>query len=151
MILGKGKTHDNILYMASSKGRIVETMLKKCQDYLCPYETRIKEWFPTALQAKIRAKALDPFGNMKMNTQTRNNDNGTNINFICQDEMCHAYLRLKKVKPDSEGNNWGLFGCFAHQHPITRNKKSEIVFENKEKAIEFYNEHLRRMYTITDR
>ena len=35
-----------------------------CKDFLCPPETKIQEWFPTELQARLRAKALDPFGLM---------------------------------------------------------------------------------------
>ena len=29
---------------------------KQCQDYLCPSESKIQEWFPSSLEARIRAK-----------------------------------------------------------------------------------------------
>ena len=51
-----------------------------CKDFLCPPETKIQEWFPTELQARLRAKALDPFGLML----ERNQGLDTIQDFLCK-------------------------------------------------------------------
>ena len=119
-----------------------------CKDFLCPTETRIREWFPTSWQGQIRAKALDPYGLMRLDHKGSygNGEKWQRIYYRCKDETCHAKLTLRKVQPDSEGNSYGLFGCFLHQHPLPRDRKSEIVFENKTKALEFFEKNLKKMY-----
>ena len=71
-----GKTCDFYHSIKSISGRCLESasekgILGKCKNFLCPYETRIREYHPTVLQAKLRAKALDPYGFMIMDNQTR--------------------------------------------------------------------------------
>jgi hypothetical protein len=61
-----------------------------CKDFLCPYETRIRECHPTELHAKLRAKALDPYGFMILKNHGRNE---AYYNSKCQNENCHATLR----------------------------------------------------------
>ena len=53
---------------------------EKCKDFLCPPETKIQEWFPTELKARLRAKALDPFGLML----ERNQGLDTIQDFLCK-------------------------------------------------------------------
>ena len=52
------------------------------------------------------------------------------IGYRCKNERCHAKLIMRVVDPDPEGNTFGLYGCSSHQHPLTRNNKSEIIFRN---------------------
>ena len=42
-----------------------QPLFQPCEDFLCPPEKRIQEWFPTILDGRLRAKALDPYGFMK--------------------------------------------------------------------------------------
>ena len=62
------------------KGRIAVfnlSIFKPCQNYLCPFENRIQEWFPTMESAKFRAMVLDPYGIMKkihMRTEKKGTD-----------------------------------------------------------------------------
>ena len=58
------------------------------------------------------------------------------------------YTNLCKVDPDSDGNNWGIYGCLLHQHPLPRKNKSDIIFENKTAAEEFFKQHLKPMYSL---
>ena len=60
-----------------------------CKDFLCPYETRIRECYPTELHAKLRAKALDPYGFMIL----KNHGRYRPYDSKCQNENCHATLR----------------------------------------------------------
>merc|ERR1719433_914867 len=81
--------------------------------------------------------ALDPYGLMK--------DRGNQydqIYYHCQHENCHATLVIRKVAPDPDGNNIGLYGCLTHQHPITNIRRSEIVFRTKAEAYEFRDKHI---------
>ena len=55
-------------------------------------------------------------------------------------------FRIREVEPDSEGNSFALYGCFAHQHPLTRIRKSEIVFENYKDALDFFEKTHKGMY-----
>ena len=122
-----------------------------CKDFLCPVENRVKEWFPTLLMARIRAQTLDPFGYMKNAHQKGYRETHTKnmiINYYkCQDEKCHARLVVRKVRPDKDGNSYGLYGCITHQHPLLRNKRSEIFFKNKVEAQDFFDINIKRMYT----
>ena len=119
----------------------------QCKNYLCPEETVIRESFPTLLHARLRAKALDPYGFMFMKNFGRPGDSVTFIS-KCQHENCHAVLHIRKVRPDKDGNSYGLYGCITHQHPLLRNKRSEIFFKNKVEAQEFFDNNFKRMYTI---
>ena len=40
------------------------------------------------------------------------------VYYRCQDEKCHATLVVRKVAPDPDGNEVGLYGCLTHQHSI---------------------------------
>ena len=121
---------------------------RHCKDFLCPPEFQFKEWFPSMLKARIRIRAMDPFGLMSENwAKTQNNE--ISLIYKCKDENCHASIAIRKVIPDSAGNSYGFYGCFAHQHPLPRNKRSEIIFKNKEEAHEFYEKNLKTMYSIT--
>ena len=119
---------------------------EKCKDFLCPPETKIQEWFKTELDARLRCKALDPYGFMVTKNKWR--QNGI-FYFICSNENCHAKIVLKRIDPDDEGNCFGVYGCNSHQHPLPRFKKSEIVFRNKAEAQEFINDKLNKMYRVT--
>ena len=115
----------------------------QCKDFICPPESQIREWFPTLLQGRLRAAALDPYGILKYKSKIEFND--TRI-YTCQIEECHAKLILRKVAPDPEGNEYGLYGCFAHQHEMPRRKKSEIIFRNQREAQEFFDQNFKKMY-----
>ena len=132
--------------MISLAGRSLETGIVhgKCQDFLCPPESKIREMFPNALTGKLRARALDPYGTMV--SQNNNKKHEIDITWKCQNENCHAKLCLRTVKPDNEGNTYGLFGCFAHQHEMPRKQKAEIVFQSKIDCQEFYDKHFRMLY-----
>ena len=61
-----GITHPDI-EMRSQTGRQLEsaTYTRQCKDFLCSQESKLKEWFPTLLQGRLRVKALDPYCFMK--------------------------------------------------------------------------------------
>ena len=118
-------------------------IFNSCKDFLCPTETKIQEWFPTELQARLRAHALDPYGLMIPHCEHHS------VRFQCLDENCHAKLIIRKVDPDPEGNTYGMYGCMSHQHPLTRRKNSEIVFKNKAEAIYFFNQNFKKKYTLS--
>ena len=56
----------------------------------------------TEIAARLRGQALDPYGLMKVKNHSDKNS-GLNISYRCQDEKCHAKLRILKVNIDSEG------------------------------------------------
>ena len=150
MILGKGNTQLNLKVQTLLKRQHSEAPYKQCQDFLCPIENRIKEWFPTSIKARLRAKALDPYGFMKACwNEIRYEKEAINIYYKCQNEKCHARMNLRKVLPDSEGNAFALYGCLTHQHSLERNNRSEIVFANETEALDFYTKNLQNMYTIS--
>ena len=127
-----------------------EGIFVRCKDFLCPQENRFREWFPTFVKARIRAKALDPYGFMKEKKANLVTSEVTKdeilVYYKCQGERCHATLVLRKVRPDSFGNTFGLYGCLTHQHSIVRDRRSEIIFKNKVDAQEFYDKNLKHMY-----
>ena len=120
---------------------------EKCKDFLCPPETKIQEWFPTELKARLRAKAVDPFGLMLEKNWGVKSDGGKLIVYNCKDENCHAKIFMRKVFPDPEGNCYGVYGCTSHQHSLTRQNKSEIVFKDKAEVDDFFEKNLRSTYT----
>ena len=74
MILGKGTNEINLKMETPIRGLDLnlerlssqkEGIFVRCKDFLCPQENRFREWFPTFVKARIRAKALDPYGFMK--------------------------------------------------------------------------------------
>ena len=144
----QGKTNPNfLLSTVSREKRCLEKLAtNKCKDFLCPSEKFVKEWFPTVLQAKIRAVALDPYGLLKFDCSIKNGN--YYASYRCKNENCHAKLLICKVNPDPDGNDWGIYGCLLHQHPIPRKNKSEIIFESKRKLQEYFDRHLKSMYTI---
>ena len=93
----QGKTYDsNQRIISSMSGNDLELINKwyngiynNCKDFLCPYETRIRESHPTELHAKLRAKALDPYGFMIL----KNHGRYRPYDSKCQNENCHATLR----------------------------------------------------------
>ena len=131
-----------------SESRTYDNAYWHCKDFLCPSESRIQEWFPTLIQARFRAKALDPFGLLRPKPQ---GNIGSESRVICflefVDDRCHAFLKLRKVKPDLKGNSVGIYGCLTHQHSISREKRSEIVFKNKVKTLNFFNKNLEKTFT----
>ena len=58
----------------SKKGKLLECGLiyNRCKDTLCSPESKISEWFPTVTQGRLRIKALDPYGNMRLSSQKGN-------------------------------------------------------------------------------
>ena len=138
---------------AESKGRRTldldtdsRPLFDTCKDFLCPPETRIQEWFPSELQARLRAQALDPYGLLETKHSGSSLKNRTWIGYRCKNERCHAKLIMRVVDPDPEGNTFGLYGCSSHQHPLTRKNKSEIIFRNRAEAEEFFEKNLRPKY-----
>ena len=89
---------------------------------------------------------MDPYGIMV--ERNRWNEKNAQLYWTCKNENCHARIVLRKVDPDPEGNIYGLFGCNQHQHPFSRNNKSEIVFKNKAEAEEFCDKNIKMMYRI---
>ena len=99
----QGKTYDsNQRIISSMSGNDLEISTRcfafqpnkngiydNCKDFLCPYETRIRESHPTELHAKLRAKALDPYGFMVL----KNHGRYRPYDSKCQNENCHASLR----------------------------------------------------------
>ena len=134
--------------MLSLTGRKLESdsVYGKCKDFLCPPESQMREWFPTLLAGRIRAAALDPYGIISERAKDNFGSENNAISYICQMEECHAKIILRKVQPAPDGNEYGLYGCFAHQHEMPRNKKSEIIFKNHIEAQEYYDKHLQGMF-----
>ena len=133
--------------MRTQKGnRCLEStaVFGQCKDFICPPESQIREWFPTLLQGRLRAAALDPYGILKYKSKLEKNEA---ITYSCQIDECHAKIILRKVAPDIEGNEYGLYGCFAHQHEMPRQNKSEIVFKNQKEAQEFFDQNFKKMYS----
>ena len=135
--------------MQTSNRKSLDNAYRQCRDFLCPTESMIQEWFLTLIQARFRAKALDPFGLLRPKNNQRNlKSEVVIICFLeCVDDRCHAFIKIRKVKPDSKGNFFGIYGCLTHQHSISREKRSEIVFKNKVEALDFYNKNLEKTST----
>ena len=106
------------------------------------------------LKTRIRVKALDPYGLMTERSHfstISEIEKGYRLTYFrCHDDNCHATLVSKKVKPDSQGNSFGLYGCLTHQHPLPRDRRSQIIFENRKEAYEFYNENLMQQYVKSE-
>ena len=135
---------------SNQRNRSLESSLVfgQCADFLCPPESQIREWFPTLLQGRLRAAALDPYGILKYKSKVELNDTRVDSRiYTCQIDECHAKIILRKVAPDPEGNEYGLYGCFAHQHELPRQKRSEIIFTNQKEAQKFFDQHFKKMYT----
>ena len=125
-------------------GQKLVKISEECRNFLCSPQSKIKEWFPTLLEGRIRALALDPYG-----TMTHINQHNGAIMYKCLIETCHVKLHLREVQPDTDGNRFGLYGCFEHQHELTamKNSRSEIVFRNRKDAEECFNsQKFRCMY-----
>ena len=134
--------------MQSSNRKSLDSAYRQCRDFLCPTESMIQEWFPTLIQARFRAKALDPFGLLRRKHQ-ENLESEVSVIYCleCVDDRCHAFVKLRKVKPDSQGNSFGIYGCLTHQHSISRDKRSEIVFKNKVEAFNFIEKNLEKTFS----
>ena len=134
--------------MKSPCGRELETnvVYGPCKDFLCPTETKLREWFPSQLAGKLRAKALDPYGLMKSNIHGKKDGELFAITYKCQDVRCHAKFILRNVLPDVEGNTFGIFGCNSHQHDLPMENKSEIVFKDKHEAEQFIKANFYKLY-----
>ena len=134
--------------MLSPKGNNLETIgvMGKCKDFLCPPEHFIREMFQNSFAGRLRAKALDPYGTMVAQIYGKRKDNGTEASWTCKNVNCHAKLILRTVKPDNEGNLYGLLGCFSHQHEMPREDRAQIVFKNRMECQEFYDKNLRMLY-----
>ena len=158
MILEIGNTELD-MKMQSSKGKFLVTVSESSgydnayrhfRDFFCPTESRIQKWFPTLIQARFRAKALDPFGLLRPKNHQRNLE--SEVRIICffewVDDKCHAFLKLWKVKPDSKGNSFGIYGCLTLQHSIPRDKRSEIVFKNEIEELDFYDKNLKKAFSF---
>ena len=119
---------------------------RKCKDFLCPPEHFVREMFKYSVSGKLRAKALDPYGTMVAQIYGKTKSAGTEATWTCKNDNCHAKLILRSVKPDNEGNSYGLFGCFSHQHEMPRQNKAQIVFKNRLECQEFYDKNLKMLY-----
>ena len=108
----------------------------------------IKEWFPTAIQARLRSKVLDPFNYFKeKNSSKHSNDRGGHcFAFHCRYDDCEAHLQLRKVTESDSGYQWGLIGCMTHSHEEKLNNRMEIVFDNYASAMEFHNHYFEPQY-----
>ena len=121
---------------------------EECRNFLCSPESKIREWFPTLLEGRIRALALDPYG-----TMTHINQKNGAIMYKCLIETCHVKLHLRPVQSDTDGNGFGLYGCFEHQHELTamKNSRCEIFLRNRKDAEECFKSHnLKCMYNVHD-
>ena len=118
----------------------------KCKDFLCPPEHFVREMFKNSVLGKLRAKALDPYGTMVARSYGKTNGAGIEATWKCKNENCHAKLILRLVKSDNEGNSYGLFGCFSHQHEMPREDRAQIVFKNRMECQEFYDKNLKMLY-----
>ena len=148
MIIGKIHDHSEVP-MLTPAGKNVEREkdFLPCRDFICPEESRIREWFPDAQSGRLRAKALDPYGLMVGKLRKGDSEgNSFELNYKCQYEYCHVKITLRKITPDSEGNSYGLFGCNAHPHELPMENRSELVFANKAEAWNFFEDNWRRMY-----
>ena len=135
--------------MLSPIGSNLETqgLIGKCKDFLCPPEHFVREMFQTSVAGKLRAKALDPYGTMVAQIYGKGTKGrGTEATWKCKSENCHAKIILRTVKPDNEGNLYGLFGCFSHQHEMPRQNKAQIIFKNRMECQEFYDKNLQMLY-----
>ena len=134
--------------MQTSNRISLDNAYRQCRDFLCPTESMIQEWFPTLLQARFRAKALDPCGLLGSKYHFHSSEANIICFFKCVDDRCHAFIKIQKVKPDSKGNSFGIYGCLTHQHSIPRDRKSEIVFKNEIEAIDFYDKNLKKAFSF---
>ena len=109
----------------------------------------IKEWFPTAMAARLRSKVLDPFNYFKEKNSSKHADNdrrGHCFAMNCREYDCGAHLVLRKVAFSDSGYEWGLFGCMTHNHEEKLNNRMELVFDNYTSAMEFHNHYFEPQY-----
>ena len=109
----------------------------------------IKEWFPTAMAARLRSKVLDPFNYFKEKNSSKHADNdrrGHCFAMNCREYDCGAHLVLRKVAFSDSGYEWGLFGCMTHNHEEKLNNRMELVFDNYNSAMEFHNHYFEPQY-----
>ena len=109
----------------------------------------IKEWFPTAMAARLRSKVLDPFNYFKEKNSSKHADNdrrGHCFAMNCREYDCGAHLVLRKVAFSDSGYEWGLFGCMTHSHEEKLNNRMELVFDNYTSAMEFHNHYFEPQY-----
>ena len=61
-----GATHENfVMKTVADRNLEKDNIFGPCKDFLCPKSSKLQEWFPDPISAKLRAKALDPYGLMK--------------------------------------------------------------------------------------
>ena len=86
-------------FLYTTSERSSHNAYRQCRDFLCPIESRIQEWFPTLIQARFRAKALDPFGLLRPKNNQRNlKSEVVIICFLeCVDDRCHVFIKIRKV------------------------------------------------------
>ena len=109
----------------------------------------IKEWFPTAMAARLRSKVLDPFNYFNEKNSSKHADNdrrGHCFAMNCREYDCGAHLVLRKVAFSDSGYEWGLFGCMTHNHEEKLNNRMELVFDNYNSAMEFHNHYFEPQY-----
>ena len=102
---------------------------------------KVREWFPTMFKARVRVKALDPYGLFKFKNHAEDH-----LSFQCAKPNCTAKLNIRKVNTDEHGNFWGVYGCIAHKHPPPRDR-CDFIFTTLAEAEKFYNMHLKPMYS----
>ena len=127
----KGVTSETEMKINGRKPRkCTEAKNHECQN--------IREFFPSAVKARIRCVAIDPFGYMSLSKSV-----GENYVYKCGIENCSASLTVRDIDNlDTGGGNilgHGLYGCYRHSHPLEVQKTAEIelVFESKQLADDF--------------
>ena len=65
-LMNLGATHENcVMKTVADRNLEKDNIFGPCKDFLCPKSSKLQEWFPDPISAKLRAKALDPYGLMK--------------------------------------------------------------------------------------
>ena len=104
----KGRTMDTPMKSTGARRTLTLQHCKKSEHR----EFRVEEWFGSFLEAKKRAKALNPQGAFKLE-QRKDKDKGEDgdrLSYICPERGCHAHYTLKVVDPDKDGNRFGIYG-----------------------------------------
>ena len=65
-LINLGATHEKcVMKTVADRNLEKDNIFGPCKDFLCPKSSKLQEWFPDPISAKLRAKALDPYGLMK--------------------------------------------------------------------------------------
>ena len=116
-----------------------------CSDPEHDTDCKIKEWFDCISNGRMRAKALNSFGYFIESPKSC--QGVTWYYYSCFEEECSAKVTLREVVPDNNGNKFGLYGCIFHNHDLVLTNKIELIFNDYETALNFFNQSLEWIYT----